>query len=241
MGLFDWLRGLSAKQAQRLPGPTPEGLYGLLPKGAVWQLGPDPAGDPMLFVPQRGDLPLDIVEYERSDEFLKAIALVRWKERPIGFGLFLPVSDGTRMDGVQTISMAAGGRPVPQGRLEWIIPKGHPTREVALTSLGEPTTNLVRLLEECFGTPTTTRSAIAANNSIICEMVILRGMIEPEKDRMTARCKIFLRTSAAEDETYAEFFLSINTLAKKIWVSEKAAQYRAPIVGWATGEIRRLH
>lgn len=71
-------------------------------------------------------------------------------------------------------------------------------------------------------------------------MVILRGMVEPEKDRMTARCKIFMRTSDKEDETYAEFFLNINTLAKKVWVSEKALEYRAPIVGWATGEIRQF-
>jgi hypothetical protein len=135
------------------------------------------------------------------------------------------------------IDVVAGSGAVSRGELEWVIPKGYPTREVILASLGEPTTNLVRLLEECFGVPATTR--IPANNSIACEMVILRGLIQPESDQMTARCKILMRTSDAEDETYAEFFLNMNTLAKKIWVSEKALEYRAPILGWATGQIQR--
>lgn len=141
MGLFGWLRGSPARPEHRHPGPSPEGIHGLLPKGAVWQLGPDPAGDPKLFVPQRGDLAFDLVEYEWRNDAMRAVALVRWQERIVGFGFLLPVSDGTRVDAVEMVGMAAGGRPVPQGKLEWIIPQGHPTREVILASLGEPTSN----------------------------------------------------------------------------------------------------
>jgi hypothetical protein len=46
MGLLDWLKPKTRKQ-----GPTAEGLYGELPKGARWESGADPAGDPEDFIP----------------------------------------------------------------------------------------------------------------------------------------------------------------------------------------------
>lgn len=235
MGLFGWLRGSSARQTQ-LFGPTSEGLYGALPKGARWTLGSDPAASPSLFVPEPGELAFDIVECEWDEKIFKAVVVANCGERVVGFALVLPVSDGTITDGVDKISAGFNGQPVLHDRHEWIIPRGHPTRIATFVSLGEPTNNLVRLFEECFGMPATDRPAAP---DFMCDMVVLRGLIVPESGRMTARCKVFLRTSDAEDETYAEFFLSINTLEKAIWVSEKAAEYRAPIIGWATSEIQR--
>lgn len=238
MGLLDWLKGTPSPPVH--PGPTPEGVYGILPKDMNWGIGTDPAAvNAHSFIPTSADLVLDLVECEWRDDYLKAIGLTRWGDRILGFGILLPLSDGARVDSVQRMGLSRAGKAIDQGRVQWTIPKRHPTRELILVSLGEPTSNLLRLFESCFGFETTEREAIPANSGIMSELVILRGRIVPAQDRLTARCKAFLRTSEAEDDTYAEFFLNINTVTRKMWVSEKALDYRQPIYGWAAGAITR--
>lgn len=58
MGLLDWL-----KPKKTTHGPTPEGLYGGLPKGASWEGGPDPAGNPEDFIPEPDAYVFDIAEW----------------------------------------------------------------------------------------------------------------------------------------------------------------------------------
>jgi hypothetical protein len=65
MGLFDWLKTKSPTH-----GPTPEGLYGQLPKGASWPAAQaDPAGHPEDFIPESDAYVFDIAEW-RWDEQL---------------------------------------------------------------------------------------------------------------------------------------------------------------------------
>ncbi|MFX9077431.1 hypothetical protein ABTN32_20445, partial [Acinetobacter baumannii] len=58
MGLFDWLKSKTPTR-----GPTPEGLYGALPKGAIWTAGADPAGNPVDFIPGPEAYVFDIVKW----------------------------------------------------------------------------------------------------------------------------------------------------------------------------------
>lgn len=57
MGLFDFFKPKKPKY-----GPTPEGVYGELPRGARLT-GPDPAGDPTEFIPGPEDYVFDIREW----------------------------------------------------------------------------------------------------------------------------------------------------------------------------------
>ena len=227
MGLLDWVTG--APKSEPRPGPTPEGLYGSLPKGARWQLGPDPVGDPHLFVPAPNELAFDLVKWDWQSA-LKAVALVRWQDKLVGLGFVLGVSDGTAKDGAEQYGPKQS-KPSLTGKYEWTIPKGHPTREMFLESIGEPTSNLLALLEECFGQLPTGRSAPPANSGHICQFVILRGRIEPETGRFTARLKVIL-PEGVSGKPYCEFFLNVNSIIKKIWVSEKDTNYRNAILNW---------
>jgi hypothetical protein len=236
MGLFSWLSGARKGPAVN-PGPDASGLYSRLPKGAKWGPGPDPAGDPIKFVPGRGDLYFDLVEWGWQDR-LKSAALIRSPDGVMGFGFVLALSDGSTTDSAESYSLAAGsGQLRDRQKVEWVIPKGHPTRLATLVSLGEPTTNLVRFLEKCFGLPNSGLAAIPGQSGINCAFVILQGRVVPDRDLFTARCKFFLAPNGQEgDGRYAEFFLNINSVTKKLWISQKAAAYQAPILNWVTGQ-----
>lgn len=134
MGLFDWL-----KPRKRTHGPTAEGVYGALPRGARWTLGPDPAGAPEEFIPDREAYVFDIAEW-RWDQHLWIEVANNSAGNPAGFGLVLGLSDGTQTDAVELWGSNGGGAPVLKERQEWTIPRGHPTRELALVSHGERTT-----------------------------------------------------------------------------------------------------
>ena len=83
MGLFDWL-----KPKTRTHGPTPEGLYGGLPKRARWVGGADPAGDPESFIPGPEAYVFDIAEW-RWDKHLWIEATTNSAGSLAGFGLLL--------------------------------------------------------------------------------------------------------------------------------------------------------
>jgi hypothetical protein len=155
MGLFDWL-----KPKTRTPGPTPEGLYGGLPKGAQWVGGADPAGDPERFIPDFDAYVFDIAQW-RWDEHLWIDATTNSAGKLAGFGLVLGLSDGGKTDAVEIWEQDARRGPILKGRHEWTIPRGHPTRELALVSRGEQTTQVLRKLEQCFGYEPLAPSAIA--------------------------------------------------------------------------------
>lgn len=144
MGLFDWL-----KPKPPTHGPTPEGLYGELPKGARWVGGTDPAGDPEDFIPGSEAYVFDIAEW-RWDKQLWIDATTNSAGSLAGFGLVLGLSDGGNTDAVEVWEKGRRG-PILKERQEWIIPRGHPTRELALVSHGERTTQVLRKLERCFG------------------------------------------------------------------------------------------
>jgi hypothetical protein len=236
MGLFSWL-GRGTKRPTVNPGPDASGVYSRLPKGAKWGPGPDPAGDPLKFVPGRGNLYFDLVEWGWQDH-LKSAALIRSPDGLMGFGFLFALSDGSVMDGAESYSVTArGGQLRDRQKVEWVIPKRHPTRRVTLISLGDPTTNLVRFLEKCFALPNSGLAAITAQSGINCAFVILQGRVVPDTGLFTARCKFFLAPDGQEgDGRYAEFFLNINSVTKKLWISEKASAYRTPILNWVTGQ-----
>lgn len=223
MGLFDW-----AKPKKQTHGPTPEGLYGGGPKGAVWTLGPDPAGDPKKFVPDAEAYVFDIVEW-RWDEALWIAASANSNGQLAGFALVLGLSNGAHTDAVELWEQGSRG-PVLKERHEWRIPRGHPTRELALVSQGERTTQLLRKLEQCFGYEPLAHPARPDRTAIQAELVILRGIIRPEEGRFTARMKVVLPDH--NGWPYGEFFLNINSDRKQIWVSEKSDEYRAAILTW---------
>lgn len=225
MGLFDWLKPRSPTR-----GPTPEGLYGGLPKRARWVGGPDPAADPKDFIPGPESYVFDIAEW-RWDKHLWIDATANSADNPAGFSLVLGLSDGTKTDAVE---IWEGGRrgPVLKERQQWTIPRGHPTRELALVSRGERTTRVLRRLEHCFGYEPRAHMALPAafpdKTAVICEMIILRGIVVPDEGRFTARLKVVLPEK--DGRPYAEFFLNVNSASKQIWVSEKSSEYRIPIL-----------
>lgn len=220
MGLLDWL-----KPKARTPGPTPEGLYGALPKGAQWMGGPDPAGDPDAFVPGPDAYLFDIVKWN-WDKALFIDAATR-SDNPAGFGLVLGLSDGTNTDAVE-IWQDKGRGPVLKERQQWTIPPGHPTREVALVSYGEQTTRLLRQLEPCFGFQPLSHPALPDKSALICELLMLRGIVAPDIGRFTARMKVVFPEQ--DGWPYAEFFLNINSVRRQLWLSEKADEYRIAIL-----------
>lgn len=222
MGLFDWLRPKTPTH-----GPTPHGLYGDLPKRAQWVGGPDPAGDPEDFIPGPEAYVFDIAEW-RWDKQLWIAATTNSAGRPAGFGLLLALSDGGNTDAVEVWQQKAIQGPVLKERHEWTIPRGHPTRELALVSHGERTTQLLRKLEQCFGYEARSHPALPDKTAVICELLMLRGIVVPDEGRFTARMKVVLPES--DGWPYAEFFLNVNSVRKEIWVSEKSNEYRVAIL-----------
>jgi hypothetical protein len=223
MGLFDWLKPKTRKH-----GPTPEGLYGALPRGARWVGGPDPAGDPEEFVPGSDVYVFDIAEW-RWDKSLWIVATTTSAGNPAGFGLLLGLSDGNNTDAVELWQQGAHG-PVLKERQEWTIPRGHPTRELVLVSHGEKTTRVLRKLEQCFGYQPFAHPALPDKTALICQLLLLRGIVVPDEGRFTARMKVVLPEQ--NGWPYGEFFLNINSVRKQVWVSEKSSEYRAPILTW---------
>jgi|SRR5580692_7620595 hypothetical protein len=222
MGLFDWL-----KPKTRTHGPTPEGLYGGLPKRARWVGGADPAGDPESFIPGPEAYVFDIAEW-RWDKHLWIEATTNSAGSLAGFGLLLGLSDGGKTDAVEVWEQNARRGPILKERQEWTIPRGHPTRELALVSRGEQTTQVLRKLEQCFGYAPLAHPALPDKTAVICELLMLRGIVVPDEGRFTARMKVVL--PQRDGWPYGEFFLSVNSVRKQIWVSEKSNEYRVAIL-----------
>ena len=97
-----------------------------------------------------------------------------------------------------------------------------------LVSHGERTTELLRTLEQCFGYEPLAHPALPDNTAVICELIILRGMIVPDEGRFTARMKVVFPEQ--DGWAYAEFFLNINAARKQLWISEKSSEYRIAIL-----------
>jgi hypothetical protein len=221
MGWFDWLN-----PKRQIHGPTPEGLYAGLPTGAQWTLGPDPAGAPKDFLPDSGAYAFDIVEW-RWDETLWIEVATNSAGNLAGFGLVFGLSDGRNKDSVELWEDRGRG-PVLRERQEWIIPRGHPTRELALISHGDRTTSVLRRLKHCFDYEPFDHPALPDNTAVMCEAIMLRGIVVPDEGRFTARMKVVLPEH--NGSPYGEFFLNINSVSKKLWVSEKSAEYRRAIL-----------
>jgi hypothetical protein len=223
MGLFDWLKPRTRRQA----GPDSGGVYGALPRGARWTPGPDPAGDPEDFIPDSEAYVFDITDW-RWDQQLWIEVTNNSAGNLAGFGLVLGLSDGARKDSVETWELDRHGAPVLKERQEWTIPRGHPTRELVLVSHGERTTQVLRRLEQCFGYEPHAHPALPDKSAVICEFVMLRGIVIPDASRFTARMKVILPEN--NGWPYGEFFLNINSIRKQIWVSEKWGEYRSAIL-----------
>jgi hypothetical protein len=221
MGLFDWL-----KPKAQTYGPTAEGLYGELPKGAHWVGGADAAGAPEDFIPGNGAYVFDIVEW-RWDKHLWIEVATNSAGGMAGFGLILGLSDGSNTDAVEVWQQGRRG-PVLKERKEWTIPRGHPTRELALVSHGEQTTQVLQKLEECFGYQPLAHPPLPDKTAIMCELVMLRGIVVPDKGRFTARMKVAFPEQ--NGWPYAEFFLNVNSVTRQLWVSEKSSDYRVAIL-----------
>jgi hypothetical protein len=221
MGLFDWL-----KPKARTHGPTPEGLYGELPRGARWVGGADPAGNPEDFIPESEAYVFDISEW-RWDQQLWIDATTSSSGNLAGFGLVLGLSDGGHKDAVEVWENGANG-PILKERQEWTVPRGHPTRELVLVSRGEQTTQMLRKLERCFGYEPLSHPAWPDKTAVFCELLMLRGIVVPDEGRFTARMKVVFPEK--NGWPYAEFFLNVNSVRKQIWVSEKSGEYRVAIL-----------
>jgi hypothetical protein len=185
MGLFDWL-----KPKTRTLGPTREGLYGELPRGARWLGGPDPAGNPEYFIPDSEAYVFDIAEW-RWDKQLWIEATTNSAGNVAGFGVVLGLSDGGNTDAAEVWEQGRRG-PILKERQEWTIPRGHPTRELVLVSHGEQTTQVLRKLEQCFGYEPLAHPALPDKTAVICELLMLRGIVIPDEGRFTARTKVVL-------------------------------------------------
>ena len=223
MGLFGWL-----KPKARKPGPTPEGLYGELPKGARWVGGEaDPAGAPEDFVPESDAYVFDIAEW-RWEEQLWIHATTSSAGNLAGFGLVLGLSDGENTDAAEVWEHKGRRGLVLKERQEWTIPCGHPTRELALVSHGERTTQLLRKIEQCFGYEPLAHPALPDNTAVMCELIMLRGIVVPDQGRFTARMKVVFPEK--DGWPYGEFFLNLNSVRKQVWVSEKSSEYRMAIL-----------
>jgi hypothetical protein len=100
---------------------------------------------------------------------------------------------------------------------------------LALVSRGEQTTRVLRKLEQCFGVqPRAPCPALPDKTAVICELIILRGIVVPDAGRFTARMKVVL--AEKNGWPYGEFFLSVNSVRKQIWLSEKSGEYRIAIL-----------
>jgi hypothetical protein len=227
MGLFDWL-----KPKARMLGPTTGGLYGELPRGAYWTGGADPAGDPAKFIPDSESYVFDISEW-RWDEQLWIEAATISGGGVAGFGLVLGLSDGTTTDAAESWEHKGRQGLVLKERQEWTIPRGHPTRQLVLVSHGEKTTEVLRKLEQCFGYEPFAHPALPDKTAVLCELLMLRGIVIPETGRFTARMKVVFPEQ--DGGPYGEFFLNINSVRKQLWVSEKSGEYRIPILNRVSG------
>jgi hypothetical protein len=188
--------------------------------------GADPAGAPEDFIPESDAYVFDIAEW-KWDEQLWINATTRSDGNEAGFGLVVVLSDGGRTDAAEFWEQGSRG-PVLKERQEWTIPRGHPTRELALVSHGDQTTQVLRKLEQCFGYEPLSHPALPDKTAIVCELVILRGIIIPDEGRFTARMKVVLPEH--NGWPYGEFFLNVNSIRKQIWVSEKSGEYRIAIL-----------
>jgi hypothetical protein len=99
---------------------------------------------------------------------------------------------------------------------------------LALVSRGEQTTRVLRKLEHCFGYEPLAHPALPDKTAVICELLMLRGMVVPDEGRFTARTKVVLPEK--DGWPYGEFFLNVNSVRKQIWVSEKSSEYRIAIL-----------
>jgi hypothetical protein len=187
----------------------------------------DPAGDPEDFVPGSEAYVFDIAEW-RWDKQLWIDATTNSAGNLAGFGLVLGLSDGGNTDAVEVWEHKGSRGPILKGRQEWIIPRGHPTRELALVSRGEQTTQVLRKLEQCFGYEPFAHPALPDKTAVICELLMLRGIVIPDEGRFTARMKVVLPEK--DGWPYGEFFLNVNSARKQIWVSEKSSEYRIAIL-----------
>lgn len=220
MGWFDWL-----KAKPRSLGPTSEGLYGKLPRGARWTGGPDPAGDPKNFIPRPGDYVFDISEWEWEEQlWIEATA------GAAGFGLIVALSDGSATGGAELWQNDGSGGQVFKETQEWSIPRGLPTHELLLVSQGERTTQVIRTLELCFGYEPLAHPALPDKTAVLCELLMLRGIVRPEEGRFTARMKVVL--AEKDGGPYGEFFLNVNSVLRQLWLSEKSDEYRIAILTW---------
>lgn len=227
MGLFGWL-----KAKKKLMGPQ-DGLYSPAPD-IVWTMGPDPAGPPEDFVPYSGCLIFNIVKWQ-WDESSLLLEVSTKGENPKGFGLVFGLSDGTQQDAIERWGLK-GDTPVLVERQSWTIPLRHPTREIALVSQGAPTIALFKAILKWFGFESASPRYVHDKNAVMCSCTILRGLIRPEEDRFTVRMKVFLEK---ENWPYAEFFLNINSVTKKVWISEKDVEYREAILNWMSALVSR--
>jgi hypothetical protein len=221
MGLFDWL-----KPKTRTLGPTPKGLYGELPKRYRLR-GADPAGDPKNFIPESEAYVFDIVEW-RWDTTLWIDATSNSAGNLAGFGLVIGLSDGRNKDAGEVWEHNGSRAPILKERQEWTIPRGHPTRELALVSHGEQTTQVLRKLERCFGYEPLSHPALPNKTAVMCVLLMLRGIVDPDEGRFTARMKVVFPEQ--NGRPCAEFFLNVNSVRKQLWVSEKSSEYRIPIL-----------
>ncbi|MGJ4945980.1 hypothetical protein ACQR1W_35825 [Bradyrhizobium sp. HKCCYLS1011] len=197
-----------------------------MPRGSRWRLGPDPAGDPQEFVPGSDAYVFDITEWRWNENLWIEVANNSAGD-PAGFGLVLGLSNGEHKDAAESWELKSG-RPVLTGREEWTIPHGHPTRELALVSHGDRTTRVLRRLEQCFGFEPHARPAWPDKQTLICQLLPLRGLVVPDKGRFTMRTKVVIEEQ--NGWPYAEFFLNINSVRRQLWVSEKSGEHRTAIL-----------
>jgi hypothetical protein len=126
--------------------------------------------------------------------------------------------------------------PAPAEKQEWTIPLGHPTREIAFVSHGQPTTAVLRHLEKCFDCKPGSHHALPEKTAMVFQVIILRGIVNPIIGRFTAKLKII--TPEVNGWPYSEFYLYINSETKKIWFSEKSAEYRSAILARLCDPVR---
>ena len=226
MGWFDWL-----KAEPRSLGPTSEGLYGKLPRRALWKGGPDPAGDPSNFIPRPGDYVFDISEWRWEEQLC-----VEATAGAAGFGFVVGMSDGSATGGAELWDIDGSGRQIFKEAQEWTIPRGLPTQELSLVSHGERTTQLLRTLELCFGYEPLAHPALPDKTAVSCELLILRGIVRPDEGRFTARMKVVLAEN--DSRPYCEFFLNVNSVLRQLWLSEKSDEYRIAILTWISDDGR---
>jgi hypothetical protein len=146
---------------------------------------------PENFIPTSEAYVFDIAEW-RWDRHLWIEAATNPGGNPERFGLVVGLSDGTNTDAAEVWEHKGLRGLVLKERQEWTIPRGHPTRELALISHGDQTTQVLRKLEQCFGYQPFAHPALPAKTAVASELLILRGIVRPEEGRFTARMKVIL-------------------------------------------------